>query len=91
VAELRPSGQQSGDAPVIGLKRRVVHRAIRLAIPKATKWQRVENQIKAATIFARSDFLTVRGLHLLLRESNFCKAKGKECGARDPSAPYENR
>jgi hypothetical protein len=32
-----------------------------LAVPQATKWQRIGNQIDAATIFARADFVKVQG------------------------------
>jgi hypothetical protein len=32
---------------------------IRLAVPQATEWQRIGNQIKAAMIFARADFVDV--------------------------------
>jgi len=30
-----------------------------LAVPKATKWQRIGNQIDTAMIFARADFVKV--------------------------------
>ena len=32
---------------------------VRLAIPQATEWQRIGNQIDAAMIFARADFVGV--------------------------------
>jgi len=31
------------------------------AVPQATEWQRIENQIDAAFIFAWTDFVNVRG------------------------------
>ena len=34
-------------------------RRVRLAVPKATEWQRIGNQIDAAMIFARADFVNV--------------------------------
>jgi len=49
VADLHRSGQQSGDAAVIGSKRAVVDRVTN-SLParhrKTTKWQRIENQIQ---------------------------------------------
>ena len=32
-----------------------------LAVPEPTKWQRIGNQIDAAMIFARADFVNVHG------------------------------
>jgi len=32
---------------------------VRFAIPQPTKWQRIGNQIDAAIIFARTDFVKV--------------------------------
>ena len=32
---------------------------VRLAIPQPTEWQRIGNQIDAAMIFARADFVNV--------------------------------
>jgi len=37
-----------------------------LAIPQPTEWQRVGNQISAAVIFARADFVNVQWNMLLL-------------------------
>jgi hypothetical protein len=34
---------------------------IRLAVPQPTEWQRIADQIKAAIIFARSDFVNMHG------------------------------
>jgi len=34
---------------------------IRLAIPQATEWQRIGNQIDTAMIFSRSDFVNMQG------------------------------
>jgi hypothetical protein len=31
-----------------------------LAVPEATEWQRIGNQIDAAMIFARADFVNMR-------------------------------
>jgi hypothetical protein len=31
-------------------------------VPQAAKWQRIRNQIDAAMIFARSDFVNVNGM-----------------------------
>jgi hypothetical protein len=39
--------------------------SIRLAVPQPTEWQRIGNQIDAAFIFARSDFVKVIPLRLL--------------------------
>jgi hypothetical protein len=36
---------------------------IRLAIPQATEWQRIGNQIDTAFIFARADFVSVHHLN----------------------------
>jgi hypothetical protein len=33
--------------------------SIRLTVPEATEWQRIGNQIDAAFIFARADFVSV--------------------------------
>jgi hypothetical protein len=33
---------------------------IRFAIPELTEWQRIGNQIDAALVFARADFVNVR-------------------------------
>ena len=32
---------------------------VRFAIPQATEWQSIENQLDAAMIFARADFINV--------------------------------
>jgi len=34
-----------------------------LAVPQATKRQRIGNQIDAAMIFARADFVNLHGIH----------------------------
>ena len=39
---------------------------IRLAVPQATEWQRIGNQIDAAMIFARADFVNGHYLHRLV-------------------------
>ena len=36
---------------------------IRLAIPQPTEWQHIGNQINAALIFARADFVNAQGMH----------------------------
>ena len=36
---------------------------VRLTIPQPTEWQRIGNQIDAASIFARADFVKVRDRH----------------------------
>jgi len=36
-----------------------VRDGLRPAIPEATEWQRITNQINASTIFARADFVSV--------------------------------
>jgi hypothetical protein len=40
---------------------------IQFAIPQPTEWQQIGNQIKAAMIFARADFVNVRWLQRLVR------------------------
>ena len=32
-------------------------------VPEPTEWQRIGNQIEAATILARADFVRVDGMH----------------------------
>jgi len=42
----------------------VLNRVIRLCVPQATEWQHIGNQVNAAMITARSDFVNVgRRLH----------------------------
>jgi hypothetical protein len=36
---------------------------VRLGVPQATEWQRIGNQIDAAMIFTRADFVNVHHLH----------------------------
>jgi hypothetical protein len=43
----------------------IAHR-IRFSVPQPTKRQHIGNQIKAAFIFARADFVSVRGTHHIL-------------------------
>ena len=45
---------------------------IRLAVPQATEWQRIGNQIDAAMIFAWPDFVKVRRT---LRVAGACEFK----------------
>ncbi len=43
----------------------------RPSVPQATEWQRIGNQIDAAMIFARADFVKVRWLHGMVRCKRF--------------------
>src|SRR5262249_52767158 len=55
---------------------------IRLAVPKATEWQRIRDQIDAAMLFAGSDFVNVHGsgwLQRLVRPfATYCRAPSAE-------------
>jgi len=51
-----------------------VRDGLRPAIPEATEWQRITNQINASTIFARADFVNMvdlshKGVTNVLMES----------------------
>jgi hypothetical protein len=68
VSEAMTSTEFSRD--VNGLKLCVadcVTDCVRLAVPQATEWQRIGNQIDAAMIFARADFVSMLVHHLRCR------------------------
>jgi hypothetical protein len=46
-----------------------------LAIPQPTEWQRIGNQIYAAMIFAGTDFVNVRWLHIFHEKAFKLKMK----------------
>src|SRR5262245_43155750 len=45
---------------------------IRLAVPQPTEWQGIADQIDAAMIFARVDFIFVHGFDRSHRRRRFC-------------------
>jgi hypothetical protein len=49
---------------------------IRLVIPQPTKWQRIGNQIDAAFVFARADFVNAHGYgkHFIVRADELLTA-----------------
>jgi len=47
-----------------------VRDSIRLAIPQPTEWQRIGNQIDAAFILARADFVNVVRFHIRRLQKN---------------------
>jgi hypothetical protein len=50
---------------------------IRLTVLQATEWQRIGNQIDAATIFARADFVKVFNLSHDFSFSAFLRGRGR--------------
>ena len=48
------------DQAMFAEKLRVINGIIRLGVPQPTEWQRIRNQIHAAIIFTRSDFVKMR-------------------------------
>jgi hypothetical protein len=50
-----------------------VRHGVWVTVPQATKWQRIGNQMDAAFIFARADFVTV-----LVSHGRRCVSRGSE-------------
>jgi len=46
-----------------------------LDIPQATEWQRIGNQVDAATVATRSDFVNRATAHEIPRRSNLAEAR----------------
>ena len=51
---------------------------VRLGVPQPTEWQRIGDDIKAAFVFARADFVKVRWLHVWLGLRMFFDQGGNE-------------
>jgi hypothetical protein len=54
---------------------------IRCVVPQLSEWQRIADQIDAAMIFARADFLNVHFAASYRFVVAVCRAKEAECGA----------